>query len=385
MAGPPTNDLPPELNRGAAVALERAGFELRAGRAIVLTHAGGNWLTAAVETMPQVVFDFIQAVAPKTAESPVPMLALSSLRASVLHIGPTGLDNVLLPLNQGGEGKGLNLERLRHIADPTLDLALPLQGPFSRLILPPPPAARAASAALMLCKRAGLLPAAVIGPDDAASTDGDLLPVAVDDVLTAQDRTEARLQKVGEARLPLRATENCRLLAFRPADGGPEHLAVLIDDPPVSKPVLVRLHSQCFTGDFLGSLRCDCGEQLQGAIQVIAEAGGGILLYLAQEGRGIGLVNKLRAYALQDQGFDTFAANERLGFAADEREFEIAGEMLRQLGVARVRLLTNNPEKCAALAQCGIEIVEQIAHGFPSNAHNEAYLAAKKRRSGHNL
>jgi GTP cyclohydrolase II len=321
-----------------------------------------------------------------------PVLAISSMRASILHIGPTGLDTVLLPLDQGNGGQGgeaLSLDRLRHIAYPTLDLASPLQGPFSRIKTPPAPAAKAASAALMLCKRAGLLPAAVLGHDRGHALNADLLRVAVDDVIATLGetggKTELRLQKVGEARLPLRAAENCRLLAFRPSDGGPEHLALLINDPSVSEPVLARLHSQCFTGDLLGSLRCDCGEQLQSAIQVIAEAGGGMLLYLAQEGRGIGLINKLRAYALQDQGFDTFAANERLGFAADEREFQIGAEMLRQLGVARVRLLTNNPEKCAGLAQCGIEVVERIAHRFPSNTHNEAYLAAKKRRGGHYL
>jgi GTP cyclohydrolase II len=137
------------------------------------------------------------------------------------------------------------------------------------------------------------------------------------------------------------------------------------------------------TGDLLGSLKCDCGDQLRGAIATIGKAGSGILLYLAQEGRGIGLINKLKAYELQDQGFDTIEANQRLGFEADEREFAAAAEMLKYLGFASVRLLTNNPDKVAALARHGIDVVERVAHSFPANPHNEAYLATKKAKAGH--
>jgi GTP cyclohydrolase II len=167
-----------------------------------------------------------------------------------------------------------------------------------------------------------------------------------------------------------------------------EHLAILIGDPAggtADRPLLTRLHSECFTGDLLGSLRCDCGEQLRGAVREIAAAGGGVLLYLAQEGRGIGLVNKLRAYRLQDQGFDTIEANERLGFDADERVFLPAAEMLKHLGFTHVKLMTNNPEKVAGLEPCGITVTERVAHAFPSNSHNEFYLATKKKRSGHYL
>jgi GTP cyclohydrolase II len=175
------------------------------------------------------------------------------------------------------------------------------------------------------------------------------------------------------------------MIAFRPSDGGNEHLAILIGDPDRQAPVLVRLHSECFTGDLLGSLRCDCGDQLRGAIAAIAAAGGGVLLYLAQEGRGIGLVNKLRAYELQDEGFDTIDANEQLGFDADERVYLPAAEMLRQLRFGQVRLLTNNPQKVAALERCGIAVVERVPHAFPANGHNERYLRTKATRSGHLL
>jgi len=147
----------------------------------------------------------------------------------------------------------------------------------------------------------------------------------------------------------------------------------------------VRLHSECLTGDLLGSLKCDCGAQLKGAIHTIAEAGSGVVLYLAQEGRGIGLVNKLRAYRLQEQGFDTIEANERLGFKGDERGFRVAAEMLKALGFTTIRLLTNNPDKVAALEAEGITVAERVPHAFPPNNHNESYLATKKKRSGHYL
>jgi len=149
--------------------------------------------------------------------------------------------------------------------------------------------------------------------------------------------------------------------------------------------VLVRLHSECFTGDLLGSLKCDCGDQLRGALALMAKEGAGILLYLAQEGRGIGLLNKLRAYALQDQGYDTMDANERLGFEVDERLFLVAAQMLKMLGVTSVRLLTNNPLKVESLAALGVPVVERVAHSFPSNPHNERYLAVKAEKGGHQL
>jgi len=213
---------------------------------------------------------------------------------------------------------------------------------------------------------------------------GDLATVEAAAVFK-RDAAAAGLERVAEARVPLADAENARLIAFRPRDGGLEHLAILIGSPDPARPVLVRLHSECFTGDLLASLRCDCGDQLRGGIDAIARAGGGVLLYLAQEGRGIGLVNKLRAYRLQDAGFDTLDANEQLGFDADERVYLPAAEMLRQLGFGAIRLLTNNPEKVAALQRYGIRIAERVPHVFPSNGHNERYLRTKATRSGHFL
>ena len=274
---------------------------------------------------------------------------------------------------------------IRNLADPAASLGADPPG------LGPEPAiaAGAERAAVALAKLAALLPAVLVlplAPAEAALARrrSDFAPVETADVLSRRAAMTG-LTQVAEARVPLADAENARLIAFRPGDGGTEHLAILIGTPAVGKPVLVRLHSECFTGDLLASLRCDCGDQLRGAIAAIAEAGGGVLLYLAQEGRGIGLVNNLRAYQLQDAGFDTVDANEQLGFDADERVYLPAAEMLRQLGFTAVRLLTNNPEKVAALERYGIDIVERVPHVFPANGHNERYLRTKATRSGHLL
>jgi GTP cyclohydrolase II len=197
------------------------------------------------------------------------------------------------------------------------------------------------------------------------------------------------LRKVGEARVPLEDAPETRIIAFRAADGGIEHLAMLVGEPEAvlasGGAPLVRLHSECFTGDLLGSLRCDCGPQLKGALRRMAEDGAGILIYLAQEGRGIGLVNKLRAYTLQDQGLDTLDANRALGYGADERNFLVAATMLRLLNAPRVRLLTNNPDKISGLAACGIEVVTREQHAYAGNGVNDRYLATKAERFGHML
>jgi GTP cyclohydrolase II len=197
--------------------------------------------------------------------------------------------------------------------------------------------------------------------------------------------TVAKVSVAAKAKLPLSMAPETDIVMFRQLTGREEHFAIIVagknnDDTP-----LVRLHSQCVTGDILGSLKCDCGPQLHHALAQMNEEGGGILLYLAQEGRDIGLMNKIRAYALQDKGFDTVDANHKLGFETDERFFGPAAAMLDALGVTRIRLMTNNPKKIEQLSSHGIEIVERVALSLPSNPHNEGYLKTKKNRSGHIL
>ena len=245
----------------------------------------------------------------------------------------------------------------------------------------------ASIAAVQLAKIARLLPAVVLVPlpeEDKFYTNSIVSANALD-IMEYELANGGTLRQVTAARVPLEDAEDTQILAFRSPDGGREHLAIVVGQPATDKPVLARLHSECFTGDLVGSLKCDCGQQLRGAIAQISEEGAGVLLYLRQEGRGIGLINKLRAYALQDQGYDTVEANERLGFESDERVFLPAASILQQLGYNKVRLMTNNPDKVAALENYGIEVLERVQHKFPSNDHNEFYLSIKKEKSGHLL
>jgi GTP cyclohydrolase II len=277
----------------------------------------------------------------------------------------------------------LDLPGSRAVADPVLDLATPMKGPFRTRLLGED--ARAARAAIQLAKHAGLIPAIYASADPAA----DMAVACSADAVLALPPAAARVRLSTRARLPLAEAEDSEVVAFRPDDGGPEHLALLIGParggPRGDAAVLTRLHSSCLTGDVLASLKCDCGPQLRAAIAAIAaHPAGGILLYLQQEGRGIGLLNKLRAYALQDQGWDTVDANTRLGFDPDERDFALAAAMLKALGVGHIALMTNNPLKVAALADHGLAVA-RVAHQMPPNPHNAAYLGTKRDRQGHLL
>ncbi|HSM21271.1 MAG TPA: GTP cyclohydrolase II RibA, partial [Rubrivivax sp.] len=243
----------------------------------------------------------------------------------------------------------------------------------------------ACSAALTLCKRSRLIPALLLValPADAgtALAAAQVLQIDPADAALAIPDRAAGLRRVSDARVPLLDEEDCTLVLFRELDGDAEHVAIVVGQPPADAPVPVRLHSACLTGDLLGSLRCDCGPQLQRAVARLAETGG-VLLYLAQEGRGTGLANKLRAYRLQDAGLDTLQADRHLGFREDERDFAAAAAMLRALGHTRIQLLTNNPQKIAALRQSGIDVVDRLPlHGLV-NAHNERYIRTKQQ-AGH--
>lgn len=375
----------------ALAAVERAMAELRRGGIVVLRDEdGAGGLVIAAESCSAPTLQRLQGLAQQA-----PVLVTTRRRAEAIgmeippHItGGMGETNmpITLDLPEGvppdvilqpheTERAGRHAA-LRHLSRPVASHA-PL---ISRT-------------AIELAKLARLLPAVVLGPLSRDpnnkrrdwAREQDLVYVEAADVLSYESDAAQNLQQVAQANVPLEGAENARILAWRPSDGGKEHLAIVVGEIDPTEPVLIRLHSECFTGDLLGSLRCDCGVQLRGAIAEIARRGSGVLLYLAQEGRGIGLVNKLRAYELQDDGFDTIDANEQLGFDADERIYAPAATMLSRMGITRVRLLTNNPEKISQLERHGIEVAERVAHAFPANGHNENYLRTKAQRAGHML
>lgn len=317
------------------------------------------------------------------------LIDLLSAGPAVLLLAPSRAAAVLrrdVPQDQGVVALKLarpliDAATLKRAADPTMEQILP---DFETTTAP-----EEADAALTLGKLARLLPAMVVAPVKAGwasrKEGADLLSVPAADLLTYPTELAATLTKVAEVPVPLDAARDARLIAFRALDQGIEHMAILVGHPENEEAPLVRVHSECFTGDLLGSLRCDCGPQLQGAIARMAEEGNGAVLYLAQEGRGIGLINKLRAYTLQDAGLDTLDANKALGWQADERNFHIAASMLAALGIHKIRLLTNNPEKVRGLAACGVDVTERVPHNFEPNGVNDSYLETKAKRFGHLL
>ena len=280
-----------------------------------------------------------------------------------------------------GSGEAFDLDRARPIADPALDLIHPLKGPFRAERLEWDDAARAA---MEFARIAGILPAFLVDPADA----GEPHPVAPSDLAAFQ--AAGALGIVARARLPIAASEEAEIIAFRSPADTREHVALIIGEQNGDREPLVRLHSECLTGDVLGSLKCDCGPQLDAGLDAMArhareDGGWGALLYMRQEGRGIGLINKLRAYRLQDQGFDTVDANQRLGLPDEARDFPTAARMLQLIGAPSIRLLTNNPAKVESLKAHGIEVSERVAHQLPAGQHNARYLATKRDRSGHLL
>jgi GTP cyclohydrolase II len=251
----------------------------------------------------------------------------------------------------------------------------------------PEPAGTAANAAIDLVKLAQVLPAVLVAdttPAQASTFNPQIVTVEASAVARFREESTQSLQIAGDAHVPLNSSVRTRFVVFRDAFGD-DPVAVIVGTPDLSKPVPVRIHSACLTGDVFGSRRCDCGDQLQLALKRLQEIGGGIILYLAQEGRGVGLANKMRTYKLQDGGLDTVDANTTLGFDDDERDYGVAVRMLQMLGATRVVLLTNNPAKLDGLAKAGIEIADRMPLETPINADNRRYMTAKATRGGHQL
>ena len=348
------------------IEVDRAISELRRGALVRVYDAHTSFLTLAVDALTPDYLDLLTQLG-----STPPQLIMTGTRVNVL-----GIDKADRPVSVISSPEGLTLDLIEYLANP---LSVLMTQP-SMTNLEVQDAGPLAQTCVTLSKLARLLPAALIVE---GRGNADIPSVHASSIQSYMTIAAHSLTQVGEARVPLENAENTRVVAFRPRDGGIEHLAIIVGDINPAEPVLVRLHSECFTGDLVGSLRCDCGSQLRGAIGEMTLAGSGILLYLAQEGRGIGLVNKLRAYQLQDAGFDTVDANLQLGFDSDERNYLPAAQMLRMLGVSRVKLMTNNPAKVAALGKCDIEVVERVPHIYPSNQHNDDYLRVKAAKSGH--
>ena len=376
---------------GAQIAVDRAISDLRRGGMVILRDPEHR-SSVIVQAAEMVTSEGLRMLVQLTGSQPT--VAITRNRAVAIRMATTetSVVSVVLPV-------GVDAAVVHRIADPTWRGDDPEPGTsglhldLAALSVIPERENGLAHSAVQLVKFARLLPSVLFARAAAVDVDRQsamgretgLLSVETSQVQAFQGLRAHRLVRAASAPIPLRDAEDARFVAFRPLDGGEEHVAIIIGDLDTSRPVLVRLHSQCLTGDLLGSLRCDCGDQLRGAIREIARAGSGVLVYLAQEGRDIGLINKLKAYTLQDLGVDTVDANEHLGFDADERVYVPAAEILRQLDIGSVRLLTNNPDKVGQLAATDVRVVDRVSHVFPSNRHNEHYLRTKAARTGHLL
>ncbi len=350
----------------------RARADLRAGVAVVLSSQGAWAVILAAETADTARLTDLRKIGE-------PVITLTKRRAETLKARCYDGDIARIPVPADAD-----LAWVLALANPADDLRSPMKGPLTTVRSGD---AQLHRGAIALIKEARLLPAALvvdISEGQQFATANGLTHVDLQKSPTEISQSD-RLNQVASARVPLAVSQAGRVHVFRPDDGGEEHYAIEIGRPDRGKPVLARLHSACFTGDLLGSLKCDCGAQLQGALHIMGAEGSGVLLYLNQEGRGIGLANKMRAYSLQDQGFDTVEANHRLGFEDDERDFRIGASILKNLGFSATRLLTNNPAKVAKMQECGIDVVQRVPLVVGETPENAAYLKTKVKKSGHLL
>ena len=371
MIDPPQGD-------AALVAVDRALGELRRGRAVVVHDAGVSG-TGATRGWRLIVP--LETAAPALVEHVLKLgagagLVVTGERAAALRV-PCESDEVLLLTLPAGFDAARVVELGHHWEADGWRAAMGGAVPDAMCADP------FSVAGVRLAKSAQLLPALLASSVQHGAMPANTLAVSIGEIERHAQPTEEDVVRVSEARVPLRDAGEAQLVLFRDRRDASEHVAVIVGTPDKAGIVPVRAHSSCFTGDLLGSLRCDCGEQLQTAVQRLHEAGGGVLLYLAQEGRGIGLANKLRAYQLQDAGLDTVDADRHLGFSADERSYAIAAAMLRQLGITRIKLLTNSPHKVRELRARGIDVHAIETLPTTPNVHNERYIRTKRDRVGH--
>lgn len=394
LRSPPTSSgfaLPDAFAPRAVEQLLRLRGDLRLGLPVILQGGGEQAMVALVESLTEDRFRAMASVA-------TPALALTRRRAQALGIeapdtealdpealNPEALDTEALP-TRGSDVLSIAVPQTAGIEWLTAVAGEGLRDDLTGLLAGAPfnVATSTQVAAIRLAKSSQAMPAVLTVPFDGRDDLTGLMTMHLDGLNSALDEARAQ-ERVSSASLPMAVSGAGRVHVFRPDDGGADHYAIEVGAPDLSRPVTVRLHSACFTGDVLGSLKCDCGPQLRAAITEMAQSGGGVLLYLNQEGRGIGLANKLRAYVLQDAGLDTVEANHWLGFEDDQRDFRIGATILQELGISAVRLMTNNPAKARILANHGLDVVERMPLKIGSNEHNARYLATKARKSGHLL
>jgi GTP cyclohydrolase II len=346
------------------IAVARGLVDFRAGRPVRIAASDGEILALAVDGLDQARLAAFQHLCAPAAVR----LVVTAQRAHALAIDAK--EAVTLPLEASLDATAVLA--LASDADATY------AGASSK-------AAAGAQAASRLAKVSQGLPAVLVATISQPRRNfGDFMTIEADAIDCFGQDLLRSLTIASKASVPLSSGAHAEFVVFRDAIGG-NATAIIIGKPDFSKPVLVRLHSACLTGDVFGSRRCDCGDQLELAIRRLEDAGAGIILYLPQEGRGVGLANKMRAYQMQDEGLDTVDANTNLGFEDDERDYGIAGRMLQMLDCRSVVLLTNNPAKLDGLAQAGIEIADRMAIETPVNAHNMRYMTAKAERAGHRL
>lgn len=350
--------------------LARARGDLRMGVPVMLSGPEGRALILAAETLAPERLAALRDLG-------TPVLTITGRRAATLKARAYDGDIARVVLPEDADAAWIAA-----VADPADDLTEPMKGPLQTErggdVAPH-------RAAIALTKAARMLPAAVVLPlGDRPFSSVEHALTEVPAALVAPVELSP-FERLVSANVPLELANTARLHVFRPEDGSEEHYAIEVGAPDRDAPVLSRLHSACFTGDLLGSLKCDCGPQLRAALAQMGQEGEGVLLYLNQEGRGIGLANKMRAYSLQDQGFDTVEANHRLGFEDDERDFRIGAALLSELGFSSVRLMTNNPAKVARLESCGIGVVERVPLKVGETRFNHHYLQTKAKKSGHLL
>jgi GTP cyclohydrolase II len=341
-------------------AVDRAIAEYRAGRPVAVIEGSEALVVLNVEALDHRVATALDQLAPGRAR-----LILPAARLRRLGLDRTQPGIVTFPVP--------NAERAE-------TLALKIDG---RIDAPVAPVVALDDSALELARLTLVTPAVYAVPVDATSIPAGMVSVTGEDIRDYRASQVRSVRIVARAPVPLEMAAETEFVVFRGGEGLRDQVAIIVGKPDFTKPVAIRMHSACLTGDLFGSLKCDCGDQLRGTVQKMAESDGGILLYLDQEGRGNGIANKMRAYKLQSQGWDTYDADEVLGFGLDQRRFDFAAVMLKQLGVNKVRVMTNNPEKIGALHAAGLEVAsDNRAYGRPT-AENIRYLASKRDRAGH--